>query len=57
MNTGTPDYVNYDLYHSYYNRWVQDRLTPMFKNSMDLAHELCPAQLLEVTKKSDNLSA
>ena len=23
---------------------------------MDLVHELCPVQLLEVTKKSDNLS-
>ena len=23
---------------------------------MDLIHELCPVQLLEVTKKSDNLS-
>jgi len=40
-----------------FNTWVQDRLTPMYQNFMDLVHELCPAQLLEVTKKSDNLSA
>ena len=40
-----------------FNTWVQDRLTPMYQNFMDIVHELCPAQLLEVTKKSDNLSA
>ena len=39
-----------------FNTWVQDRLTPMYQNFMDLVHELCPVQLLEVTKKSDNLS-
>ena len=86
MNTGTPEHVNYPLYHDMwayiekilwpilsdhksghkigqgpwnFNTWVQDRLTPMYQNFMDLVHELCPAQLLEVkvTKKSDNLSA
>ena len=30
--------------------------TVMYQNFMDLVHELCPVQLLEVTKKSDNLS-
>ena len=37
-------------------RWVTDRLTLNYQNFMDLVHELCPLQLLEVTKKSDNLS-
>ena len=36
--------------------WTTSRLTLMYWNFMDLVHELCPAQLLEVTKKSDNLS-
>jgi hypothetical protein len=35
---------------------VTDRLTPMYQNFMDLIHELCPVQLLEVTKKRDILS-
>ena len=32
------------------------RLTLMYQNFTALAHELCPVQLLEVTKKSDILS-